>query len=195
MSKAFIKFKEQETKHGEKYFVKPSGSLESQLAHYLNQPSFSTNEDRLENGETADEHSPCTRTLMDNAFQPRHTMMLDHFHRRSNDCDDVEDENSSVLKRHESFTFDILASSEAKVIYHLVRGKGAEAAAQGPQICFLLALGSFQRHLGRSGSRRQLQRARQPIQISPGFLFRETSKSFDVPGKGQRCLEATRSYN
>lgn len=65
LSKAFIKFKEQETKHGEKYFVKPSGSLESQLAHYLNQPSFSTSEDRLENGETADEHSPCTRMLMD----------------------------------------------------------------------------------------------------------------------------------
>ena len=43
-------------------------------------------------------------------------MMFDHVLRRSDDCDDIEDENSSVVRRHESFTFDILTSLEAKVI-------------------------------------------------------------------------------
>ena len=86
-------------------------------------------------------------------------MTLDHVHRRSDDCGDVEDENFSVLKLHESFTFEILASLEAKTIL-LYGGKSVKAAALGPQICFLLALGSFQRLLGRSGSRRKFQRAR-----------------------------------
>lgn len=142
LSKAFVRFKEQETKHGEKYLVKPSGSLESQLAHYLNQPSISTSGDRLENGETADEHSPCTRMLMDNAFQRGHAMMLDHVHRRSVDSVDIEDEGSSVLKRHESFTFDILASSEAKVII-LYGGKVQKRLLKVRKFAFFLLWGRF----------------------------------------------------
>lgn len=34
LSKAFVKFKEQETKQGEDHLVEPSGLLESRLAHY-----------------------------------------------------------------------------------------------------------------------------------------------------------------
>lgn len=69
-------------------------------------------------------------------------MMLDHFHRRSNDCNDVEDENSSVLKRHESFTFDILASSEAKVII-LYGGKVQKRLLKVRKFAFLLLWGRF----------------------------------------------------
>lgn len=54
LTEAFAAFKKQEEKHGVRYLVKPSGSLTSPLAHYLNQPSLSTDEDPWEDSETAD---------------------------------------------------------------------------------------------------------------------------------------------
>ena len=45
--------------------------------------------------------------------------MLHYVYRRSNNWDNVKDEYSSALKCYGSFTFNILASSEAKVIFLL----------------------------------------------------------------------------
>lgn len=78
-----------------------------------------------------------TRMLIDNAFQRGHTMMLDHVHRRSCDCDGVEDENSCIIKRRESFTFDILASSEAKIII-LYGGKVQKRLLKVRKLAFFL---------------------------------------------------------
>lgn len=80
LAEAFVAFRRQEENYGVKYMVKPSGSLTSQVAHYLNQPSFSTDEERWEDGKTADLHNPYTKMVMENAFRLEHTMILDHIH-------------------------------------------------------------------------------------------------------------------
>jgi hypothetical protein len=108
-------FKTKEKGYGVDYLVKSSGSLKSKLLHLLNQPSFTTAKDRLEDCETADECNPCTRMIMDNAFHKVDTMMIDYVHRRSTSCEDIQREEA-LLDRHESFTNALLASSEAKVI-------------------------------------------------------------------------------
>jgi len=116
LQEAFVTFKAQEDKLGVKFLVRPSGFLQSPLAHYLNRPSFSTEQGRWENGETADPFNPCTRMVMENAFEMGKTVLFDHLHHRSNSCEDIEDTQSQILSRHESFTFDILESLAAKVI-------------------------------------------------------------------------------
>lgn len=47
---------------------------------------------------------------MENAFEPGKTVIFDHLHHRSRSCEDIENIQSQILRRHESFT------SEAKVI-------------------------------------------------------------------------------
>ena len=69
LQKAFVAFKAQEDKLGVKFLVRPSRSLQSPLAQYLNQPSFSTEHGRWENGGTADPFNPCTRMVIENAFE------------------------------------------------------------------------------------------------------------------------------
>lgn len=53
---------------------------------------------------------------MENAFEPGKTVMFDHLHHRSQSCEDIENIQSQILSRHESFTSNILESLEAKVI-------------------------------------------------------------------------------
>jgi hypothetical protein len=60
--------------------VRPSGKLESPIAHRLNQPSLTTK--HLENGETADLTNGCISMVMGNAYQPGETLLFDHVHRR-----------------------------------------------------------------------------------------------------------------
>jgi hypothetical protein len=115
LDEAFESFKTQEKGYGVDYLVKPSGSLKSKLLHLLNQPSFTTAKDRLENCEPADECNPSTQMIMDNAFHKGDTMMIDYVHRRSTSCEDIQREEA-LLDRHESFSNALLASSEAKVI-------------------------------------------------------------------------------
>ena len=116
LQEAYVTFKAQENKLGVKFLVRPSGFLQYPLAHYLNQPSFSTEHGRWENGETADPFNPCTRMVIENAFEMGKTVMFDHLHHRPHSCEDIEDTQSQILRRHESFTFDILESLEAKII-------------------------------------------------------------------------------
>lgn len=53
---------------------------------------------------------------MENAFEKVKTVNFDHLLHRSPSYEDLEDIQSQILRRHESFTFDILESLEAKVI-------------------------------------------------------------------------------
>ena len=73
--------------------VKSSGSLASPLAHYLNQPSFLTDEVRCEDSETADLHNPCTTVVMENTFRAERSMVLDHIYYRSATSEDIEEED------------------------------------------------------------------------------------------------------
>jgi len=56
------------------HLVRPSGSLESPLAHRLNQPSFTTG--CLENSETADNTNGCIAMLTGNAYEPGQTLLF-----------------------------------------------------------------------------------------------------------------------
>jgi hypothetical protein len=94
-------------------FVKPSGSPDSLIANHLNQPSMKRSAFGSE--ETADPSNGCTAMLMKHdAFGPN-TLMYDHLHRRSIDCEDINNYPSQVLHVHEDFSKRIMASSSAKV--------------------------------------------------------------------------------
>jgi hypothetical protein len=95
--------------------VSPSGSLEAPLAHYLHQPSLNSLRRTDPVAETADESNGCIAMVMGNAF-PQDTLIFDHLHRRSMDCEDLEDYPTAVLAAHERHTHTLIASSAAKVI-------------------------------------------------------------------------------
>jgi hypothetical protein len=94
-------------------FVKPSGSLDSPIAHHLTQPSMTTSAFGAE--ETADPSNGCTAMIMNNNAFRQNTLMFDHIHRRSCNCEDIENYPPQVLQDHEDFTKRIMASSAAKV--------------------------------------------------------------------------------
>lgn len=93
--------------------VRPSGKLESPIAHRLNQPSLTTK--HLENGEAADKTNGCIAMVMGNAYQPGETLLFDHVHRREARSEAIEKYPSNVLECHESFTDAIGQSMQAKV--------------------------------------------------------------------------------
>ncbi|KIM98509.1 hypothetical protein OIDMADRAFT_56866 [Oidiodendron maius Zn] len=95
-----------------KYLVKPSGSLQSPLAHRLNQPSWTTASP--ENGETADQTNGCIAMVMGNAYTSD-TLVYDHIHRRDTGSNGIQEYPAQVLRQHERFTRDIAESSWAKV--------------------------------------------------------------------------------
>jgi hypothetical protein len=96
------------------HLVRPSGSLRSTIAHYLNEPSFTS--DKISNGETADLTNGCIAMIMENAFQKGHTMIFDHLHRRSPRSEGLKEYPRSIIERHETFTRQICESIEAKVV-------------------------------------------------------------------------------
>ncbi|PSN62689.1 hypothetical protein BS50DRAFT_591954 [Corynespora cassiicola Philippines] len=93
--------------------VCPSGSLDSAIAHHLHQPSFSTR--FRSTGHTADSSNGCISMVMGGAYRKNHTLIYDHLHRRSARSEGLEEYPSAVLRAHETFTFDIMKSSAAKV--------------------------------------------------------------------------------
>ncbi|OQE71601.1 hypothetical protein PENNAL_c0102G10107 [Penicillium nalgiovense] len=62
------------------HIVAPSGSWAAKVSHHLHVPSFTTL--NIRNGETGDPTSPCTRIVLDDAFDHNTLFMYDHFHRR-----------------------------------------------------------------------------------------------------------------
>lgn len=52
--------------------------------------------------------------MNNNAFR-ENTLMFDHIHRRSCNCEDIENYPPQVLQVHEDFTKRIMAPSAAKV--------------------------------------------------------------------------------
>jgi hypothetical protein len=95
------------------HLVRPSGSLDSPLAHRLNQPSFTT--EHPEGGETADYTNGCVAMLMGNAYEPGRTLLFDHVHRRDHTSEAIAEYNPQVLQVHEDFTNRIAEASLAKV--------------------------------------------------------------------------------
>ncbi|KAL9100885.1 MAG: hypothetical protein Q9163_003796 [Psora crenata] len=79
-------------------------------------PSFSTAHGRWDNGDTADSFNLYALTVRQSAFVVDKAVMFDHLHHLSHSFEQIEDTQSQILRRHESFTFDILDSPEAKVL-------------------------------------------------------------------------------
>jgi len=127
MESEFQKFKEMELqawKHAglapefESRLIRPSGSLDSPIAHHLNQPSFSTTfNSQLGNHETADKSNGCIAMVMGNAFHEGKTgsLIFDHVHRQSSNSEGIQDYPQEVVAVHEDFTRRIIESSSAKV--------------------------------------------------------------------------------
>lgn len=80
---------------------------------------------------------------MENAFRAERTMMLDHIHCRSATCEDIEDEQSLLGQRHESFTNEILASLQAKVVI-LYGVKLQRRVLKTRQLTFLPLWGAYE---------------------------------------------------
>jgi len=111
----------------ESLLVKPSGLTTSTLAHYLHEPSYTTS--RIANGETADITNGCLAMIMGNAFRKDETLVFDHMHRRSDQSRGLEEYPTQIIDRHESFTRQILESSQAKVI--IMYGKKVQERIMG----------------------------------------------------------------
>ncbi|KAK1769649.1 hypothetical protein QBC33DRAFT_604725 [Phialemonium atrogriseum] len=95
------------------YLVRPSGSLDSLLAHRLNQPSFTASQP--EDGETADPSNGCIAMVMGNAYEPGKTLVFDHIHRRDARSEGIEKYHPELLNCHEEYTDKIGQSMMAKV--------------------------------------------------------------------------------
>jgi hypothetical protein len=87
--------------------VRPSGELDSPIAHHLHNPSFNTN--YLNGIETADETNACIYLVMKNGFEKGKTLIFDHLARRekSEDVDGINAYPSGILKCHEDFMEDV----------------------------------------------------------------------------------------
>jgi hypothetical protein len=90
-----------------------SGSLQSPIAHYAHQPSFTTLHPR--NGETADETNPCIAIIMGNAFEKGNSLIYDHLLRRDEKSEGLQMYPEEVVRCHEAFIQKVRESMEAKV--------------------------------------------------------------------------------
>lgn len=112
---------EQSTRTEKELLVKPSGSLQSRLAHRLHQPSHSTW--NLRNGEVADLTNPCIAQLSGNVYQEG-TLIYDQILRREEKSEASENYPEAVVRCHETFVRKIRESSEAKV--EVIHGKAVK---------------------------------------------------------------------
>ena len=94
--------------------VVPSGSLQSPLAHHLNQPSLTTQNLHAEHSQTADDSNGCIAMVMGNAYEPN-TLLFDHVHRREARSEAIREHHPKLLACHEEFTNHISESMMAKV--------------------------------------------------------------------------------
>lgn len=94
--------------------VPPSGSLESKVAHYLHQPSFTTKSGP--DGDTADLSNPCTAMVIGHGFRQGETLMFDHIFRQDEKSEGLKNYPPQVLQAHEDFAYDILASTHSVVV-------------------------------------------------------------------------------
>ena len=84
------------------YLVRPSGLLESPLAHRLNQPSFTTNHPK--DSKMADVSNGCIAMVISIAYVPGKMLLFDHIHRRDARSEGIEQYNPQLLNCHEEYT-------------------------------------------------------------------------------------------
>lgn len=96
------------------YFVRPSGMLDSLLAHHLHPPSMTTT--KLKDGATADSSNGCIRMIMNNGYKQGETLIFDHLHQRSKMSDGVKTYPHEILGCHEGFTRQIYESMTSPVV-------------------------------------------------------------------------------
>lgn len=116
--------------------VPPSGSLDSVIAHHLHQPSFTTRS--WNSGDTADQSNGCIAMVMGNGFQEGETLLFDHLHRRSVKSEGLDQYPQAVINAHEEFTYQIMASSAAKV--EVVYGRTVQKRILQTMKCCILPL-------------------------------------------------------
>ncbi|KAL8745041.1 MAG: hypothetical protein Q9190_002790 [Brigantiaea leucoxantha] len=116
--------------------VSPSGSLDSIIAHHLQQPSFTT--DALSGGETADPSNGCIAMVMGNAFRRGETLLFDHLHRRDSESEGLKTYPQDVIRAHEDFTWYLMAFSAAKV--EIVYGRVVQERILKKMECTVLPL-------------------------------------------------------
>jgi hypothetical protein len=104
--------------------VRPTGSLNSPIAHRLHQPSLTTQQSLECDSETADLSNGCTAMIMGNGFRSEETLIYDHLHRRCAQSRGLEEYPGLVLQTHENFTYRVMESSAAKV--EIIYGKQME---------------------------------------------------------------------
>jgi len=104
------------------FLVKPSGSLQSPIAHHLNQPSFSSTQ--LKNGETADLTNGCINMVMNNAFEKGKSLIFDDYLRRHETSEGDRIYPLSVKQVNASLIHRMRESMEAKV--EIVYGRKAQ---------------------------------------------------------------------
>lgn len=97
------------------HLVRPSGQLQSPIAHHLHNPSFNTN--NVAGIETADETSACIWLVMQNGFKRNKTLIFDHLARRENSevVDGIRDYPPEILKCHENYVEELRSNMSATV--------------------------------------------------------------------------------
>jgi hypothetical protein len=95
--------------------VRPSGRLESPLAHHPHNPSFNTN--GVNGIETADETNACIWLVMRNGFKKDRTLIFDHLARRekSEEVDGIRNYPQEILEYHEVYVDELRNNMSAPV--------------------------------------------------------------------------------
>jgi hypothetical protein len=91
-----------------RFFVHPSGSLHSSIAHHLHQPSYSTPHLDNDDAETADWTNGCVAMIMGNGFEEGLTFIFEHVHRRSQNSEGYQTYPNAVKQ-------DLILSAAAKL--------------------------------------------------------------------------------
>lgn len=108
------------------HIVAPSGSWAAKVSHHLHVPSFTTL--NIRNGETGDPTSPCTRIVLDDAFDHNTHFMYDHFHRRES-FSPFKGYPPHLRSIHEDHTTWIRKTISAKI--EIIYGRRVQRWAEG----------------------------------------------------------------
>ena len=95
--------------------VRPSGELDSSIAHHLHNPIFNTS--YLHGTETADDTNACIWLVMQNGFTKDKTLLSDHLARRKNseEVDGIKDYSENILGCHEEYVNEVRTNMSATV--------------------------------------------------------------------------------
>ena len=93
--------------------VRPSGELDSSIAHHLHNPTLDTN--YLHGIETADNTNACIRLAMQNGFTKGKILIFTHLARRekSEEADGIKDYPESILRCHEEYVTELRTNMSA----------------------------------------------------------------------------------